>query len=130
MLTAHQRQRDAGIGRSCNYRRNHMSKITSIAGKTLTATVHLAVFAGHLRDGFSTENLLSVFSFEPSKHDPDWVALGTREISYTLADDFDPVAPMVASLEAKKAELTAEFTAKVMELNKQLSELQAIEHSA
>lgn len=55
--------------------------------------------------------------------------IGQTGLTYTIPADFDPVAPMVAAIEAKKAELTAEFTAAVMKLNKQLSELQAIEHN-
>jgi hypothetical protein len=50
-------------------------------------------------------------------------------VTFTIPADFDPVAPMVAALESEKAKITAEFTAAVMKLNKQLSELQAIEHN-
>ncbi len=101
------------------------------AGKTLTSTIYLALGASHI--GYLTnepeQRMLSVFTHDPRKHSPDWIVLETREVSYTLPADFDPIAPQVAALQAKKAQITAEFSKAVADLNRQLSELQAIEYS-
>ncbi len=105
--------------------------MNALAGKTLTTTVYMAVLAQHLKhiEHGNDLDLLSVFSFDPSKNDPDWIVIETRSLSATLPADFDPIAPQVAALQAKKAQITAEFTRAVADLNRQLSELQAIEHS-
>lgn len=103
----------------------------TIAGKTITATVWLAFYASHSRyvSDEPEQALLSVFSHDPSEHDPEWCVLEQRTLSLRVPDDFDPVAPQVAALQAKKAKLTAEFAKAVADLNRQLSELQAIEHN-
>ncbi len=51
---------------------------------------------------------------------------------HTLVVDignFDPRPQQVKALEAKRAELNKQFSAAVMEINRQISELQAIEYT-
>ena len=103
-------------------------KTKPLAGKTITLPVFIrAEKCGYVIytdvDGFDVR-------VSASEHccDNEFI-IGQTELVYTIPADFDPVAPMVSAIEAKKAELTAEFTAAVMKLNKQLAELQAIEHN-
>lgn len=104
-------------------------KTKPLAGKTIT----LPVFIRAKKRAYTIYTDVDGFdvrvSSSPHLCDDEFI-IGQTEVTYTIPADFDPVAPMVSAIEAKKAELTAEFTAAVMKLNKQLSELQAIEHTA
>lgn len=107
-----------------------MNKTKPLAGKTIT----LPVFVRAEPRGFEVYQLvdgldLRVSSFGGTSDGSDFVVHETT-VTFTVPDDFDPVAPMVAGLEAEKAKLTAEFMASVAKINKRLSELQAIEHAA
>ena len=104
-------------------------KTKPLAGKTITLPVFIRAEKRAYTiytdvDGFDVRVSASDYA-----QDGEFI-IGQTEITYTIPADFDPVAPMVSAIEAKKAELTAEFTAAVMKLNKQLAELQAIEHTA
>jgi hypothetical protein len=103
-----------------------MSKTKPLAGKTIT----LPVWVRAEKRDFEIYKLVDGFDLRASASahlcDGEFLVAQT-EVTFTVPDDFDPVAPMVAAIEAKKKKLTAEFTAAVMALNKQLSELQAIE---
>ena len=106
-----------------------MSKTKPLAGKTITRTVYLQA----VKRQCYHEDYEIVDGFAVSTHNTDYVREGEinltkAEVTFVVPADFDPVPQMVASIEAEKAKLTAEFTARVSELNKRLSELQAIEH--
>ena len=92
-----------------------------LAGRTLKCKVWLAICTLHLDSG-----LMAVFTFDPSVNDPDWLVIGTKEVEHVVPDDFDPTAAQVAAVLAEKERLTTEFTKAVSELNRRLSELQAI----
>jgi len=102
-----------------------------LAGKTITLPVFIH---GERADRFSREHernsVFDGFKLRASS----WSSMLDGEfhitkatVVFTVPADFDPVAPMVSALEAEKAKLTAEFTAKVRDINRRLSELQAIE---
>lgn len=57
------------------------------------------------------------------------VYVGTAEVTFEVPDDFDPRPAQIKVLEAKRAELNAQFAAAVTEINRQISQLQAIEHT-
>lgn len=104
-------------------------KTKPLAGKTITLPVFLRAEPlksyGALYkeiDGFD------VFVSASGSIREDDFLLAKTSVTFTVPDDFDVVGPMVASIEAKKAALAAEFSARVAELNKRLSELQAIEY--
>jgi hypothetical protein len=101
-------------------------KTKPLAGKTIT----LPVFIRAEKRAYTIYTDVDGFDVRvsASEHrcDGEFI-IGQTTITYTIPDDFDAVAPMVAAIESKKAALTAEFTAAVMVLNKQLSELRAIE---
>jgi len=101
-------------------------KTKPLAGKTITLPVYVLA---EKRD-FEIYTMVDGFDLRvsASEHlcDSEFLVAQT-EVTFTVPAEFDPVAPMVAAIEAKKKALTAEFTAAVRALNKQLSELQAIE---
>ena len=98
------------------------TKRHQLAGKTLTRKIWLAICVKHIDFAYIT-----IFDFDPSTNDADWIVLEPRDLEYLVPDDFDPTAAQVAALLSEKAKLTAEFTAAVSALNRKLSELQAIE---
>lgn len=106
-----------------------MSKTKPLAGKTITLPVF--VRAERVKEYGAiykeVDGLDLRVSPTDTARDGDFIVAETK-VTFTVPADFDPVAPMVASLEAEKKKLTAEFTARVSELNRRLSELQAIEH--
>ena len=53
-------------------------------------------------------------------------AVAQLPITFTLPDGFHPTAAMVASLEAKREFLRAEFSRSIADINEQISKLQAI----
>lgn len=55
------------------------------------------------------------------------VLVGESEIEVEIPVNFDPRPGMVAALEDEKRELQAKFTARITEINAQISNLQAIE---
>lgn len=60
---------------------------------------------------------------------PTSVVVGAIEVTFEVPDDFDPRPAQVKALEAKERELRAQFAAAVTEIQRQISQLQAIEHS-
>lgn len=58
--------------------------------------------------------------------DESRVYVGPMEIEVNIPNDFDPTPSLVAALEKKKLAALAEYQATVAEINKRLSELQAI----
>ncbi len=63
------------------------------------------------------------------KSDKDRIFVGTAEVTFEVPDDFDPRPAQVKALEAKRREIEAQFAAAVTEINRQISQLQAIEHT-
>lgn len=102
-----------------------------LAGKTITLPVFIQ--ARQARP-FEEEQVGHTDGFVLYPSQVDYTLKGefnvlATSVTFTVPADFDPVGPMVASIEAEKAKITAEFTARVSELNRRLSELQAIEHT-
>ena len=104
-----------------------------LAGKTLTRDIYISLskwqqenLAFNLANGIDVN--FTLFGFDPSRDDPDYLLLGKTSVAFKVPDDFDPVPGMVASIEAQKKQLTAEFTARVADLNRRLWELQAIDY--
>jgi hypothetical protein len=63
------------------------------------------------------------------KHDSSYIFVGTAEVTFEVPDNFDPRPQQVKALEEKRRELQAQFAAAVTEINRQISQLQAIEHT-
>ena len=66
-------------------------------------------------------------SYNPGS-DSDSVVIRPHSITFDVPEDFDPRKPMVDALEARKRKLQAEFTASITAINRQISELTAIEY--
>ncbi len=75
--------------------------------------------------GFSRWNLAR----SEWKGDKDNIFVCTAEVTFDVPDDFDPRPAQVKALEAKKREMQAQFAAAVVEIERQISQLQAIEHT-
>ena len=110
-----------------------VAKKHPLAGKTLTRDIYISLNKWQqenldfdLANGIDVD--FTVFGFDPSSGDPDYLLVGKTSVTFKVPDDFDPVPGMVASIEAQKKQLTAEFTARVADLNRRLSELQAIDY--
>ncbi|RQR87811.1 hypothetical protein DIE09_06420 [Burkholderia sp. Bp9010] len=76
------------------------------------------------------DKLVFAFShYDSSKYDPSQVAVREHEFEVEVPDDFDPRAGLVENLEREKRKITAEFRAKVTQINGQIQSLLAIEAS-
>ena len=59
----------------------------------------------------------------------DRIYAGERLIDVDVPDNFDPTAKVIGCLEAQKLEALAEYQKTVADLNRRISELQAIEYT-
>jgi len=66
-------------------------------------------------------------SFEPSNI-PGHVTVRQETIEIEVPDDFDPRPGLVDQLKKQKEEARAEFAARVVEIDRQINELMALEH--
>lgn len=74
------------------------------------------------------ERLAFSFShYDSSKYNESEVVVCEHSFEVDVPDDFDPRAGLVANLEAAKQKITAEFQAKVTEINGRIQSLLAIE---
>ena len=56
--------------------------------------------------------------------------VGEQEIEIDVPDDYDPRAQKIAALEKHKAKVMADYHKTVTDINRRISELQAIEFTA
>jgi hypothetical protein len=63
------------------------------------------------------------------ENDKSRIFVGTAEVTFEVPDNFDPRPAQVKALQAKELELRAQFAAAVTEIHRQISQLQAIEHT-
>jgi hypothetical protein len=61
---------------------------------------------------------------------PEWTVIREHSFEIDLPDDFDPRALQIAALEAEKQKVRAEFAARITEIDRQISKLQALECAA
>jgi hypothetical protein len=64
-----------------------------------------------------------------SDDDEKVTVLKSVPITLEIPDDFDPRPAQIKALEKKREELNTQFAAAVTELNRQISQLQAIEYT-
>jgi hypothetical protein len=64
--------------------------------------------------------------YEPSAQPDGYVLVCKYTLAFEIPAGWDPRPGQIASLEAKKAELTREFSAAVVQINRQIAQLQAI----
>ena len=68
-----------------------------------------------------------------SEHDfgadtPNYLSVCAAPLEFDLPDDFDPRAGQIDALKKTKQKLMAEFSARCVEIERQISKLQAIEY--
>jgi len=71
----------------------------------------------------------AIYSFKVDNSN-DRIYINSQEIEIEVPDDFDPRPQQIAVLEAKKVKAMAEFHETVMQINEQISKLQALEYTA
>lgn len=99
--------------------------------KTKTVTCHGYIVFDALRARHPDIWPDGGFTFQTYKPDgaPDQTLVREHEISFEAPEDFDPRPGMVAALEKKKEQARAEFAALVVSIDRQISELTAIEYT-
>lgn len=77
--------------------------------------------------GMKNETTFSLWNVDISTTSHDYVKVSDHQFTLEVPDDFDPRAGYVANLEREKERLSAEFQARVTEINAQIQSLLAIE---
>lgn len=60
----------------------------------------------------------------------NYLSVCAAPLEFDLPDDFDPRAGQIDAIKKTKQKLMAEFSARCVEIERQISKLQAIEHEA
>ena len=76
------------------------------------------------------DNGFTVQSFDPTPYTDEKVVVKQQVFDVDVPDDFDPRPQMVKALEAEKEKARADFAKRVMEIDKRINELLALEHTA
>ena len=85
-------------------------------------------FKAHLL--FNLEhNEFDMWAFEPYSQDK-YLVLGCKEIEFDIPDNFDPRPAQIKALEAQEKAAAAAFYAMQVDIQRQISQLQALEVSA
>ena len=92
----------------------------------------------HLIEGFITykkyewqeQPSISFSTYDPAKYGmSDTVVIRDHSFEVEVPDDFDPRPEQIKNLEAEKNKLKNEFQARVIEIEKQINKLLALEMS-
>lgn len=76
------------------------------------------------------EHGFSIRPYDPTEYDRSVVLVREQMFEVEVQDDFDPRPQMVKALEAEKEQARADFAKRVMEIDKRINELLALEHTA
>lgn len=71
-----------------------------------------------------------LMSFDPTGVSTGYVLVREQMFEVEVPDNFDPRPQMVQELEAEKEKARADFAKRVMEIDKRINELLALEHTA
>lgn len=82
-------------------------------------------FAYHVDYGWGDPAEYLIYS-SATIGDDNYTLIGPVEVQIEVPNDFDPRPAKIAALEAKKQELRAKFSAAATEIERKISELQAI----
>jgi hypothetical protein len=91
----------------------------------IKSTVHIH----YLKYSWEDEGEYQVFSCKLGDAEHR-VYVGEQEIEIDVPDDFDPRAQQIAALEAEKQKVMADYQKSVTDINRRISELQAITYTA
>jgi UTP-glucose-1-phosphate uridylyltransferase len=78
---------------------------------------------------YTNKPRISFLMYDPTPYGSERIVIRQHTIEVAVPDDFDPRPQMVATLEAKKRQLRAEFAAKVTEIDAQIQKRLAIENT-
>jgi hypothetical protein len=68
-----------------------------------------------------------IYTWSPVElKDHGYMTVMPKVLEFELPDDFNPVAAMMDALMSKRKKIQAEFTARIAEINDQISNLQAL----
>lgn len=68
-------------------------------------------------------------AYNPNTFDSRFFVVQPYSFEFDVPDNFDPRPDLVRKLEAKKQKLKAEFSKSVMDIDRQINELLAINHT-
>lgn len=118
------------IAKSCD---TAFHALHGVARETEMAKITQTVFVHYDVDKYDTCKYMDWARWTLDRYqitgDNDRIFVGTAEVTFDVPDDFDPRPAQIKTLEAKRTELNAQFAAAVTEINRQISQLQAIEHT-
>ena len=77
---------------------------------------------------WETEGHFETMSY-PIKDDVHYSYVGPQEIEVDVPENFDPRPAQIAVLEAKKQQVMADFQKSVTDINRRISELNALEYT-
>ena len=83
------------------------------------------------QEKYAWQNEVDYFIVNHKMDDTDYRAfVCEQQVEIEVPDDFDPRTQQIAALERQKQKVTAEFQKAVTDINRRISELQAITHTA
>lgn len=94
--------------------------------KTLSKQVTISGFVYECDYGYGGEVEYRFFSSE-RMGDKYYTLIGPADFAYEVPDSFNSTAAKVQALEAERARISAEFAAKVRDLDERINKLQALE---
>lgn len=85
----------------------------------------------YVKYSWETEGRYIIMASPASGADSSYTDVGVSvDVDVDIPDDFNPTAMQLSALEKQKQDLSEKFHITVARINKQISELQAIEHTA
>lgn len=91
--------------------------------------IKTTVYIHHAQWSFEETGTFQVFSAKLD--DTEYrTYVGEQEIEIEVPDNYDPRAQKIAALEKQKQKVMADYHKTMMEINEQISNLQAIEYTA
>jgi hypothetical protein len=78
---------------------------------------------------WETEGRFEAMSYK-IRDDTNYAYVGLQEIEIDVPENFDPRPAQIAVLEAKKQQVMADFQKSVTDINRRISELNALEQTA
>lgn len=93
---------------------------------THTITGYITYDGGYMPRG---ESPVSFSTYKPdAKYSPKTVVVREHSFTVDVPKDFDPRGQLVENLEEHKAQLRAEFAAKVVQIDRQIASLLALDN--
>lgn len=92
--------------------------------------IQLEAFIGYEKPWRADDSGFRLYSFDPSHYSSGTVLAARQMVEVEVPDNFDPRPQMVKALEAEKEKARADFSKRVMEIDKRINELMALEHTA